>query len=148
MRVTFLLTILLASFFFFACSLGEEKKPEGSKTEPTQKTLIMAETSEMTAVMLQMYSYNESLRGKIMKEDKIPPIPHFFERIFQAELTEGKERHDSFDEDAAHFLKQQQALISSEQRKKDFNKMVNSCIACHSVSCTGPIPKIEKLLIP
>jgi cytochrome c553 len=31
--------------------------------------------------------------------------------------------------------------------KQNFNTTIETCIACHKTTCTGPIPRIEKLLI-
>ena len=31
--------------------------------------------------------------------------------------------------------------------KNRYNNAINSCISCHTTECTGPIPRIKKLLI-
>ena len=142
-------------FIFFAlvliaCSTDKSDDNTAETNQPPKKKLIMAETSEMTAVMLQMHSFNESIRAEILNDGEIPNVPPFFERLYEADLTAGKERHESFEEDVDYFLAQQKNLLSveKEERKPAFNSTVKACISCHKKSCTGPIPKIEKLFIP
>ena len=46
------------------------------------------------------------------------------------------------------FLEAQSLVYSDDSnKKKNFNSMVNACIECHKVKCSGPIERIKKLYI-
>ena len=36
---------------------------------------------------------------------------------------------------------------SNIELKDRYNAAINNCLGCHKTECTGPIPKIKKLLI-
>ena len=48
------------------------------------------------------------------------------------------------------FITAQQMVVdtlSNIELKERYNTAINNCLACHKTECTGPIPKIKKLLI-
>ena len=72
-----------------------------------------------------------------------------FLNIHNAVLTDRFERNPDFEAKAKDFISNQEAIfnVAAEERGAQFNVTVNSCIACHENTCTGPIPRIKKLLI-
>lgn len=148
-KTTFLMLIISLSLTLFNCSNDEASGNEPEKRDTKKKELVVREQSEMAALMLQMYSFNESIKEEIAQSaEEVAPFPRQFERIQKAELTEGKTRGENYDELAMNYLESQRMIHDSDMDKKEaFNKMVSSCIACHKQMCSGPIPKIEKLYI-
>ena len=96
-----------------------------------------------------MYKTNEDLKKKIVNKEAIGEFSDKFLNIHSAVLTNPKDRDASFEIFSKAFVENQQAIFSASPNevKDQFNLMVNSCISCHKTTCSGPIPRIEKLLI-
>jgi len=139
------LTILiLGSIFFLSCDAAKKEVPKNNQEE-----LVMYKFSEMALLMEEMYKTNEDLKKKIVNKEAIGEFSDKFLNIHSAVLTNPKDRDASFEIFSKAFVENQQAIFSASPNevKDQFNLMVNSCISCHKTTCSGPIPKIEKLLI-
>jgi len=137
--------ILFISYgLFLACNSNKAKELKNPNEE-----LVMYEFSEMALLMEEMYKTNETLKQKIVNKEAIGNFSTKFLDIHSAVLTNPKDRTESFEVFSKTFIKNQQAIFTASQEKvkEQFNLMVNSCIACHKTTCTGPIPRIKKLLI-
>ena len=137
----------IAYFFtllYVVLSCDTNKKEVKIEEEP-----VMYEASEMALLMRGMYELNKATRVQIIKNDSLFPVPEEFLSIHTAVLTDPSERDKEFDSIAEQFINAQKATFSnkSDSTIYHFNKSVNLCIACHETRCTGPIPKIRKLLI-
>lgn len=135
-----LIIVLLMSLMFFSCK--EEKK------EPKEE-LIMYQSSEMAALMNAMYEGNMTIKNKILEGESIGDFPETYLNIHNAVLTDPADRNTSFEAFSKLYIQNMQLLYSGskDSLKQNFNQAVNSCIACHKTTCTGPIPRIKKLLI-
>jgi len=137
----------LLIFFIFlgllSCKNGDEK-PKVSNAD-----LQMYEASEMTILMRQMYEVNKVVKNQIVNKDSLLAFPDDFKRIHTAVLTDPSERDDEFNVLATSFIDLQKETLSinSDSIIINYNKSINTCIKCHETRCTGPIPKIKKLLI-
>lgn len=143
MNKVFVLFVLL---FFFSCNSNVEKEKDSIKNEE----LVMYSASELALLMEEMYQYNDSIKGLI--ENGILPTQQFpdkFLKIHTAEMTKTFERNSVYKSFAESFVEYENLISTStlENVKTNFNNAINTCIACHQTSCTGPIPRIEKLLI-
>ena len=140
--------VVLIAFIFLiiACNTSENKKGNSNKSEQ----LVMYKPSEMALLMEGMYVSNEKLKEKIIKNEDLGEFIENFSNIHSAVLTDPNDRSSSFDAFSQAFIQNQKAIFTSSKTnvKEQFNMMVNSCVACHKTTCTGPIPKIKKLLIP
>lgn len=138
--------IFIIAFAFFACNTSADKNPEIAKNAE----LVMYKDSEMALLMREMYIFNEKTKEKIINNQELGEFPENFLNIHSAILTDPTVRTSNFDAFSKGFITKQQILFSdtSKATKEQFNTMVNSCVACHKTTCIGPIPKIEKLLIP
>ena len=137
------LLICLVLLLAFGCNEKVEKPIE------EKKELIMVEPSEMANLMNEMYAYNESIKQQV-KEGKLNnAFPERFLNIHSAVLTDPSVRDSLFGVNSKLFIQAQKSLFesNSENLVKDYNNVVNSCISCHEVTCTGPITRIEKLYI-
>ena len=139
-----LILLIIGSIFFFSCDAAKKETPKNNHEE-----LVMYEFSEMALLMEEMYKTNEDLKKKIVNKEAIGEFSDKFLNIHSAVLTKPKDRDASFEIFSKAFVENQQAIFSAspDEVKDQFNVMVNTCIACHKTTCSGPIPRIEKLLI-
>ena len=140
----YFLSVCLVSIFFISCNQ--------TKKETTQKKeeMVMYQPSEMAALMNAMYHENMTLKNKILKGDTIAEnFPERYLNIHSAVLTDPDDRTASFEAFSKMYIQNMQAVYNTTQDSlpAKFNTAVNSCIACHKTTCTGPIPRIKKLLI-
>lgn len=139
----------ISILFLFSCNhAGEKVIPENSKKEKI--VYDMYEPSEMANLMNQMYAYNESVKNIIIAGEDIQGFPLEFLKIHSAELSDFKERNQTFESFSKLFIEAEKELYNPESDLSEterFNNVINLCISCHQTECTGPIPRIRKLLI-
>ncbi|MCF1423092.1 hypothetical protein [Mangrovimonas futianensis] len=142
MRIPSIVIVLL--IFVTACKSNEKETPK------EKKVYDMYEFSEMALLMEQMYGHNQRIKQEIL-EGKIPTtFPVDFLRIHSAEMTKPEERNANFEAFSKVFLEAQKEIFNDSSKVSlpdRFNTMVDACISCHQTSCTGPIPRINKLRI-
>jgi hypothetical protein len=137
------LLIILITFLGLSCK-------EVSKVESEKPELVMAETSEMAQLMREMYAYNETIKQQVIKGEISASYPSNFDRILTATLTDPTDRDSLFEVDSKLFLNTERLIFEASDEEDivaHYNNAVNACISCHNVTCTGPIPRIKKLLI-
>ncbi|MCF6168521.1 hypothetical protein [Lutibacter sp.] len=142
-KIAFLLGICLS---ILSCNSTEKKPLKNTK----ETALVMYKFSEMALLMEDMYLANEKLKEKILKQEDLGSFPEKFINIHTAVLTDVNDRTASFEVFSKALITNQKAIYSSstDSVKNQFNTMVNTCVACHETTCSGPIPRIKKLLIP
>lgn len=149
MRYFFVISVL--SCCFFACKKQQQNNVKEETTSSKEPIVYqMYEPSEMALLMEQMYEYNMQLKHDIQAGKTPEHFPMDFLKIHSAELTSPSDRNASFESFSKLFIQAEKAIFdtASEQPIEErFNAMVNLCISCHQTSCTGPIPRIKKLLI-
>lgn len=134
---------LIYIFILFICvSCAKEQKP---KSEPFK----MYQTSELAQMMEEMYVFHDSLKQRIIIGDELLPMSYELDKIHSAVMSENFERDDNFKTFAKVFESYQAQLyrVSKDSIKEVYNQVIGTCIACHQTSCTGPIPRIQKLKI-
>ncbi len=136
------LSFLFAILLVVACNNAPKK-------EKVEEEMQMYEPSEMALLMRQMYEFNKFTKAQIINKDSLSAFPEEFVNIHEAVMTDPDERDAEFDSLALQFVNFQKATFStkSDSTTYYFNQSINSCIACHETRCTGPIPKIKKLII-
>ena len=138
----YFLIVIFGALLVLSCKEQEDKVAE-------KPELIMAETSEMAQLMREMYAFNESIRQQIIDGELANAYPLSFDKIHSAVLTDPSDRDASFEQFSNHFIKAERAVFvnDSDNLIYKYNNAINACISCHNVTCTGPIPRIKKLLI-
>lgn len=138
----FYLLLIILVLIAFGCKKNQEEQKE-------KKVLVMAETSEMGKLMIEMYAYNESIKQQIINGNLKNSYPQRFDNIHSAVLTNPKVRDSSFDSFSKQFIEAQKQVFESpkEELTINYNNAIHACISCHNVKCVGPIPRIKKLLI-
>lgn len=135
----------LIIFLVFSC---KAEKPKDKKVVATED-LIMYTPSEMALLMEKMFVENEKLKQKIERGEVIGEFNQEYLNIHSAILTDPNDRNDTFESFAKALILNQQSIFEVEtvEVKNQFNKMVQTCVSCHETTCTGPIPRIKKLII-
>ena len=138
-----ILWIFIVFLGLLSCKNNDEK-PKVANAD-----LQMYEASEMTVLMRRMYEVNKVVKNQIINKDSLLPFPNEFKNIHTAVLTDPSERDDEFNILAKTFIDLQKETLSnnSDSIIYNYNKSIKTCITCHETRCTGPIPKIRKLLI-
>ncbi|WP_250432828.1 hypothetical protein [Hanstruepera flava] len=141
------LVLVLSIFIFFSCKQNEETQ----ETAKQEKIVYdMYEPSEMANLMNQMYAHNLKVKNDILAGNVPSEFPLDFLKIHSAEMSEFKERNAVFQSFSELFIEAEKEIYNTESTvplEERFNKTVNLCISCHQTECTGPIPRIKKLLI-
>jgi cytochrome c553 len=140
MRVLFICLLCVLSF-----SCKEEKKEQPKE----KKELVMVKPSEMATLMNEMYAFNESIKQQVIEGKLNNSYPEKFNSIHSAVMTDPNDRDETFEAFSKLFLESEQALFEApeEELVMRYNNAINACIACHTKKCSGPIPRIKKLLI-
>ena len=110
----------------------------------------MYKPSEMSILMNDMYDYNLKIKQEILEGKTPANFPTNFLNIYTAELSEFKSRNETFKAYSSLFVENQKEIFNTDAHldiSKRYNNTINICISCHKTECTGPIPKIKKLLI-
>src|SRR5690606_1418930 len=107
-------------------------------TEP-KEALEMYEPSEMAMLMEQMYAHNLQLKQLISDNEKLGEHPIELNKIYTAHFTDPTDNDDFFQEKAQIYVELQTEIYESENPAEAYNKMVDACIQCHQVKCSGPI---------
>jgi len=138
----FLFTIVLLS----SC---DKKKEIVTKTASKKEKLIMYKPSEMTKLMREMYTFQENSKKMIEKGELPLDFPEKFRKIHTAKLSNDFTHDASFKGFTNLYYQKIDALGKSTNSnvKENFNSAIQTCVACHETTCTGPIPRIKKLLI-
>ncbi|WP_040756897.1 hypothetical protein [Winogradskyella psychrotolerans] len=138
----------MLSFLMLTSCKKEEKVAE----DPIKKTVEydMYQPSEMAGFMNAMYAYNQQLKAQIVAGETPTNLPLDLLKLHSAEMTDGKSRTQNWESFVNVFINSQEAIVdtlSNTELKERYNVAINNCLSCHKTECTGPIPKIKKLLI-
>ena len=142
------LVILLFGLVFISCN-SEKKEVQKEAKKDTKEALIMYVPSEMTVLMREMYTFQEKSKKQIIKGELPLDFPDKFMKIHTSKLSDDFEHDASFKGFTNMYYQNIKNLKNStkDNAKQNFNTAIQTCIACHETTCTGPIPRIKKLLI-
>jgi hypothetical protein len=110
----------------------------------------MYQPSEMANFMNALYAYNQGIKEQITNGEVPTHMPLDLMTLHSAEMTKGKDRSQAWKNVVDVYIESQKQVadsLSSEDLKLRYNAAINNCLACHKTECTGPIPRIRKLLI-
>jgi hypothetical protein len=104
----------------------------------------------MANLMNGMYAYNLQIKQQIINGETPVSMPLDLMKLHSAEMSNGHARTAIWNSKVQSFIESQQSVVdtlSNLELKERYNAAINNCLACHKTECTGPIPKIRKLLI-
>ncbi|MDO6598378.1 hypothetical protein Q4512_15780 [Oceanihabitans sp. 2_MG-2023] len=136
---------LVCFAFLISCNTKEKQVEKKEK-----KVYDMYEPSEMAILMNKMYAHNLKIKKEIIAGEIPTEFPLDFLEIHTAELSDFKSRSERFQAFSSLFVTAEKEVFNSQSNlpiKDRFNNAVGLCISCHQTECTGPIPRIKKLLI-
>lgn len=106
-------------------------------------------SSELSLLMRKMYDHTVEAK-KALEQKKVAPSPRSLTTLKTAAPTDSETKNQYYDTFADIYLQSLDAYNHSGKKTltKNYNALINSCLACHSSHCPGPVPKIKKLLLP
>ncbi len=140
------LIIVCIGVLFFSCANNDTKK----ENETSKKVYDMYKPSEMAILMNQMYDYNAQMKQDILDGNMPEEFPENFLKIHSAKTTKANQRNETFEAFSKAFIQSEKDIFNAQSNlpvEERYNTMVNACVSCHETSCTGPSPRIKKLLI-
>ena len=107
-------------------------------------------SSDLSLLMREMFDHALAAKKLTLEDKKDSEFPEKFKKIFTATPTDAETKNSYFDTFADIYLNAGKTYTTSNDGdlKMNYNNLVNTCLACHSSHCPGPVPKIKKLLIP
>ena len=144
------IVLFIVLIFALSSCKGTTKQEESvAKIAVETEDLIMYEMSEMALLMEKMFVENERLKKNIEEGAALGKFNQEYLNIHSAVLTDPDVRNESFNTFSKALLINQEAVFTAqgEEVKIQFNRMVQTCVACHETTCMGPIPRIKKLII-
>ncbi|RLD27182.1 MAG: hypothetical protein DRI75_10135 [Bacteroidetes bacterium] len=125
---------------------------QSSKNEAIAKketVYEMYKPSEMAILMNEMYLINEKIKAQILAGEALEEFPEAYLKIHTATLTKPTDRDDFFNSFSELYIDRGREVYnaSKDELVIKYNNAINTCISCHQQKCTGPIPKIQSLLI-
>ena len=131
------------AFFLISC--------QNSDLSTTKKFIPnMYEESEMALFMRCIYEENSKMKKGIITGTPSNRFPSYFLNIFNSKLTNDKPYSENLITYSKVYIDNVRTLfdtVSPISLKTRYNNSINTCIACHTSECAGPIPSIKKLLI-
>lgn len=142
--------LLTLSIYLVFCLFGCKQSENEGEIAKEKIVYDMYQPSEMANLMNEMYAQNLKVKEDII--NGIVPIefPLDFLKIYSAEMSEFKNRNETFQSFSKLFIESERDIFNTESQipiEERYNNTINLCISCHKTECTGPIPRIQKLLI-
>jgi len=144
------LFILILVTTIAACANEDTHQQSTSNVQTNNTTAPLNPNgdSELALLMRNMEKHWKETK-KIIEEGKdIKELPDF-SNIYTATPTDESMSMDDLHGFAENYLQQIKVLgnAKGDAQKAAYNNIINGCIMCHENSCSGPIPRIKKLLI-
>ncbi|WP_040250835.1 hypothetical protein [Psychroserpens mesophilus] len=133
----------------FSCNSSEKTEQKVTIVDGS-KHYDVYQGSEMANLMRGMHAFNLQLKKEVENGKITTEFPEEFLKIHTAEFSESKSRNARFDHYSGKFVEAQKLVFVEDTivpLTERYNNAINLCISCHQTECTGPIPKIKKLLI-
>jgi len=128
----------------------EESKPKLNYAKYTDSTIYPNGGSELAVLMREMYDDSETIKKAVM-EGKLPPdFREKFLYLHKATPTDKDTKTEAYPDMAKAFEDNLNRLYDEKDEKKrikQFDIVIQNCVACHQSHCPGPIKKIKKLNI-
>lgn len=139
-----IISVLLISLLFFACS----EPVESNKTNIKVKGTTVLKKSELAVLMRNMYNEFDSLKPLIQTGDiKATEWLSKYHQIDAATPTDSNDSGPVFISFAGGFKERLGLLDQFPDSIALWNAMVASCVDCHKTYCPGPVKTINKLKI-
>ncbi|MBZ0206039.1 MAG: hypothetical protein K8H89_06915 [Flavobacteriales bacterium] len=148
------ITLAATLVFLLACTSRKPGAVAEAAPPPTETVRIVKgdppATSQLALLMREMTAFTDSTGKRLATSEHLLPYPERFKELMTAEATPGMVERRTFDPFAQAWLNQLDALYATPSAEQTgvFNTLVQTCAACHSQMCPGPLVRIKKLTIP
>lgn len=138
----------------YACSARKAEVPvEEAEPAPSQVQIVVGDppaTSELAMMMREMVLFTDSTGKLLAAGGDLLPFPEQFRGIRTAEPTPNMVDEKTFDPYAQAWLFHLEKLytVPTAERAGVFNTLVQTCAACHTTMCPGPLVRINKMKLP
>lgn len=107
-------------------------------------------TSELAMMMRKMVIFTDSTGKLLTAGADLLPFPEQFRGLRTAEPTPKMVDEKTFDPYAQAWLFHLNKLytVPTAERVGVFNTLVQTCAACHTTMCPGPLVRINKMKLP
>ena len=143
------LSYIVVFALVFGCNSSEKAENKVTIIDGSERYEVY-QGSEMSNLMKGMYAYNLQLKKEVENGKVTTEFSEEFLKIHSAEFSESKSRNKTFDHYSGQFIEAQKLVFAEDSivpLSERYNNAINLCLSCHQTECTGPIPKIKKLLI-
>ena len=134
-----------------SCKQAEENKAEetiANNKEKVNEPFQLYQMSEMASFMEEMYAEHQVLKEQILNGETPDSLSYDLLKLHTATMTDSSDYDERFKNMAKVFAEYEEKIVSDPANAKaNYNQAVQLCISCHQLKCTGPIPRIKKLLI-
>ena len=149
MQKFFLYSIAIVALV--SCKQAEENKAEetiANNKEEVNEPFQLYQMSEMASFMEEMYAEHQVLKEQILNGETPDSLSYDLLKLHTATMTDNSDYDERFKNMAKVFAEYEEKIVSDPANAKaNYNQAVQLCISCHQLKCTGPIPRIKKLLI-
>ena len=149
MQKFFLYSIAIVALV--SCKQAEENKAEdtvANNKEEGNEPFQLYQMSEMASFMEEMYAEHQVLKEQILNGETPDSLSYNLLNLHTATMTDSSDYDERFKNMAKVFAEYEEKIVSDPANAKaNYNQAVQLCISCHQLKCTGPIPRIKKLLI-
>ena len=141
----------IAIIALVSCKQAEENKAEdpiANNKEEVNEPFQLYQMSEMASFMEEMYAEHQVLKEQILNGETPDSLSYNLLNLHTATMTDSSDYDERFKNMAKVFVEYEEKIVSDPANvKANYNQAVQLCISCHQLKCTGPIPRIKKLLI-
>lgn len=109
---------------------------------PAERPLTLAE------LMREVTAHAERVRPRVAAGRPLGRMPRAFEGMPTAEATSPKMKGEHFEAFATAYLAAARQLHDArdpEPKREVYNRMIGTCVACHTQYCPGPLARIQRL---
>lgn len=140
--------IVFVVFGLLSCKEDQTATPSTEKTASKKEPLQLYQASEMASFMEEIYREHEKIKEKVLQGESPDTLPYNLMKLHTAKFTDTADYDATYIRMANVFIEYEKQMVNDpENIKEHFNNSVKLCISCHQLKCTGPIPRIKKLLI-
>lgn len=148
--IPFLLGCSVGASLFISC--GQQEVTETEKTTETADTNWQPDMYQASELVLLMRQINDDLslvKTQVEKGEIPAAMPESYMNLHTAKPTETQHLDTVYHAMADKWMADYKAMTEADAAsvKAKYNTLIETCVACHSNYCMGPIPKIKKLVI-
>lgn len=103
-------------------------------------------SSELSLLMRSMEKQLSDAKAAVLQGTYKGVYPSSFDKIYTAKPTDANTKTENFDVFAGVYINADKAFTANPSIDT-YNNVVNTCLACHSQHCPGPVGRIKKLKI-